>query len=45
MTKDERTKVAKNLSDLSSVLEAIDTGELRIEDLPAKVRARLKRLL
>lgn len=45
MTKDERTKVAKSLSDLSSVLEAIDSGELKIEDLPPKVRQRLKRLL
>lgn len=45
MTRDERRKVAKRLDDLSSVLEAIDSGDLRMEDLPAKVRQGLKRLL
>jgi superfamily I DNA and RNA helicase len=45
MTAAERSKVTKSLNDITSILQAIEDGEVKIEDLPSKVRQRLKRLL
>ena len=45
MTVGERSKVAKSLKDITDILRAIEDGDVQIQDLPPKVRERLKRLL
>lgn len=45
MTAAERSKVGKNISDLAGLLQALESGDVRVEDLPLKVRSRLKRFL
>ena len=45
MTIGERSKVAKSLKDITDILRAIEDGDVQIQDLPPKVRERLKRLL
>jgi superfamily I DNA and RNA helicase len=45
MTKAEQSKVTKSLTDLTGVLEAIEAGDVKIEDLPIGVRQKLKSLL
>jgi superfamily I DNA and RNA helicase len=45
MTAAERSKVTKSLKDITNILQAIEDGDVKLEDLPLKVRQRLKRLL
>jgi superfamily I DNA and RNA helicase len=45
MTKAERSKMTKSLTELADALEAIEAGALKIEDLPPAIRQRLKKVL
>jgi len=45
MTSSERRRVVKKITDLNEILESIETGDLRVEDLPASIRRRLRKLL
>lgn len=44
LTRTERQRLDAKVSDLQSAIEALDSGELRIEDLPENFRKRLKEL-
>jgi superfamily I DNA and RNA helicase len=45
MTRAERERVRKGLGDASSFVDALERGELEVEDLPDEVVERLKRVL
>jgi len=45
LTRSERTKVTKKVDELSSVVEALESGDVRLEDLPERLRDRLRALL
>lgn len=44
LTRAERGKVTKRVDDLASILEALESGEVLPEDLPAQMRQRLSAL-
>ncbi len=44
LTRAERNKINAKLSDLQSAIDALESGEVRVEDLPLELRRRLKEL-
>ena len=45
MSNREMKRVAKKITDLRDILESIESGELRVEDLPPSIKKRFKNLL
>lgn len=45
LTRAERGRVDKKLTDLAGVLQALESGDMRPEDLPQEMRKRLKAML
>ena len=45
MTKTEQDRISRRINELSNVLEALEHGDVRVEDLPISVRNRLRDLL
>jgi hypothetical protein len=45
MTKAEKVKLKKHLGDASSFLEALERGEMELEDLPDEIMERLQAII
>lgn len=45
LTQAERTRVTKKVDELTEIIDSLETGDVRLEDLPEGLRKRLKALL
>lgn len=44
LTRTERRRVSAKVNDLQSAIEALENGEVRVEDLPDGLRSRLREI-